>query len=60
MSRTPGLALPAKLTSVTAKQRERAEKVRAQLGVEPRSWYRITNQADSDEAEVMPPFDCIT
>lgn len=53
MSRMPGVALPAKLTSVTAKQRERAEKQRAQLGVEARSWYRITNAASPDEAEVM-------
>jgi len=53
MSRMQGVALPATLTSITAKQRERAEKMRAQLGVEARSWYRFTNAAGSDEAEVM-------
>jgi ATP-dependent protease ClpP protease subunit len=53
MSRMQGLALPAKVASLAAKQLEQGEKFRAQHGVEARSWYRITNQADSDEAEVM-------
>jgi ATP-dependent protease ClpP protease subunit len=52
MSRMPGLALPANLTSFLAKQREQADKLRAQHGIEAQSWYRITNQA-ADEAEVM-------
>jgi len=53
MSRMQGFTQPAKLSSVTAKQRERAEKTREQLGVEARTWYRITNAASPDEAEVM-------
>ncbi|UOB09074.1 Clp protease ClpP [Streptomyces sp. HP-A2021] len=52
MSRMPGLALPANLTTFLAKQREQADKLRAQHGVEPTSWYRITNSS-GDEAEVM-------
>lgn len=52
MSRMQGLALPTKAATVTAHQQEQAEKFRAQHGIEARSWYRITNQAD-DEAEVM-------
>ncbi|MFE2073718.1 head maturation protease, ClpP-related [Streptomyces misionensis] len=44
--------LPSKAATFQASQREKAEKQRAQLGVEARSWYRITNQA-GDEAEVM-------
>ncbi|CAL9351475.1 ATP-dependent Clp protease proteolytic subunit [Streptomyces sp. enrichment culture] len=51
MSRMPGLALPANLTTFLARQRAQADKLRAQHGVEPTSWYRITNSAD--EAEVM-------
>ena len=47
------ITLPGKAASLMASQRERAEKQRAQLGVEARSWYRITNQDGSDEAEVM-------
>ncbi len=47
------IQLPGKAATFQANQRERAEKQRAQLGVEARSWYRITNAADSDEAEVM-------
>jgi hypothetical protein len=35
------------------RQREQADKLRAQHGVEARSWYRITNAASPDEAEVM-------
>lgn len=46
------ITLPSKAASFMANQREQAEKQRARLGVEARSWYRITNQAD-DEAEVM-------
>ncbi|MEU1445501.1 head maturation protease, ClpP-related [Streptomyces mirabilis] len=53
MSRMPGLALPAKLTSIAAKQREQAEAFRAQHGVDARTWYRITNAVAPDEAEVM-------
>lgn len=53
MSRMPGLSLPANLTSFLAKQREQADKLRAQHGIEAQSWYRITNAASSDEAEVM-------
>jgi len=53
MSRMQGLALPAKVTSLAAKQREQADKVRAQHGIEAQSWYRITNATAPDEAEVM-------
>ena len=53
MSRMPGLTLPANLASFAARQREQADKLRAQHGIEAQSWYRITNQADGDEAEVM-------
>lgn len=45
--------LPAKLAAVTARQREHAERERQRLGIEARSWYRISNTADPDEAEVM-------
>ncbi|MFD5709488.1 head maturation protease, ClpP-related [Streptomyces pharetrae] len=45
--------LPGKAATLMASQREQAEKQRARLGVEARSWYRITNAADADEAEVM-------
>ncbi|MFE4716853.1 head maturation protease, ClpP-related [Streptomyces sp. NPDC056728] len=48
-----GLALPANFAGFVAKQREQAEKLRAEHGVEAQSWYRITNAADPDEAEVM-------
>jgi ATP-dependent protease ClpP protease subunit len=47
------IQLPGKAASFMASQREQAEKFRAQHGVEARSWYRITNAASSDEAEVM-------
>ncbi|MFD8805569.1 head maturation protease, ClpP-related [Streptomyces sp. NPDC059597] len=47
------ITLPSKAARIVASQRERAEKQRAQAGVEARSWYRITNAADPDEAEVM-------
>lgn len=53
MSRMPGLQLPANLNSFLAKQREQADKLRAQHGIEATTWYRITNAADPDEAEVM-------
>ena len=45
--------LPPKLAGVLARQREQAEKQRERLGVEARSWYRISNAASDDEAEVM-------
>ena len=55
MSRMPGVAMPANLAGFVAKQREQAAKQREALGVEARSWYRITNATgtDSDEAEIL-------
>src|SRR6059036_2863063 len=47
------ITLPGKAAAFMASQREQADKLRAQHGVEAQSWYRITNAADSDEAEVM-------
>ncbi|MFK0140712.1 head maturation protease, ClpP-related [Streptomyces murinus] len=47
------IQLPGKAATFQANQRERAEKQRAALGIEARSWYRITNAASNDEAEVM-------
>jgi ATP-dependent protease ClpP protease subunit len=47
------ITLPGKAASFMASQREQAERQRTQLGVEARSWYRITNAASEDEAEVM-------
>jgi ATP-dependent protease ClpP protease subunit len=47
------IQLPGKAASFQASQREHAEKQRQALGVEARSWYRITNAASPDEAEVM-------
>ncbi|MDN3244154.1 head maturation protease, ClpP-related [Streptomyces sp. ZSW22] len=47
------ITLPGKAATLMASQREQAEKQRARLGVEARSWYRITNAADPDEAEVL-------
>ncbi|WP_370665412.1 head maturation protease, ClpP-related [Streptomyces sp. IBSBF 2507] len=47
------ITLPGKAAGIMASQREQAEQQRARLGVEARSWYRITNAADPDEAEVM-------
>ena len=47
------IVMPGKAAEFAARQREQAEKQRAALGVEARTWYRITNQADPDEAEVM-------
>jgi ATP-dependent protease ClpP protease subunit len=53
MKGTMGIALPGKAATFMASQRDQAEKQRARLGVEARSWYRISNAADPDEAEVM-------
>jgi ATP-dependent protease ClpP protease subunit len=53
MTSMQGLALPANFASFVARQREQAEKLRAQHGVEAQSWYRITNATAPDEAEVM-------
>lgn len=47
------ITLPSKVASFAASQREQADKLRAQHGIAPQSWYRITNAASSDEAEVM-------
>lgn len=47
------ITLPGKAAAFAASQREKADKQREQLGIEARSWYRITNATDSDEAEVM-------
>jgi ATP-dependent protease ClpP protease subunit len=47
------ITLPGKALTFMASQRQRAEKQREQLGVEAQSWYRITNQASSDEAEIL-------
>src|SRR5690349_1624150 len=53
MSGMTGLALPANFASFVARQREQADRLRAQHGVEAQSWYRITNATSPDEAEVM-------
>src|SRR4051794_20769099 len=53
MKGTMGIALPGKAATFMASQRERANKQREQLGIEAQSWYRITNAASPDEAEVM-------
>ncbi|MFI0236334.1 head maturation protease, ClpP-related [Streptomyces sp. NPDC016845] len=53
MTGIPGLVLPAAAAGFVARQREQAEKLRNAHGVEAQSWYRITNAADPDEAEVM-------
>jgi len=47
------ITLPSKVASFAASQRAKADKQRQQLGIEARSWYRITNAASPDEAEVM-------
>lgn len=47
------ITLPGHVARFAASQREKADKQREQLGVEARSWYRITNAVDSNEAEVM-------
>ncbi|MFD7794330.1 head maturation protease, ClpP-related [Streptomyces sp. NPDC059759] len=53
MTRIQGLALPAAAAGFVARQREQADKLRAEHGIEAQSWYRITNAASPDEAEVM-------
>ncbi|MGW4670085.1 head maturation protease, ClpP-related [Streptomyces sp. NPDC004324] len=53
MTRIQGLALPAAAAGFVARQREQANKLRKEHGIEAQSWYRITNAADPDEAEVM-------
>ena len=53
MTRIQGLALPAAAAGFVARQREQAEKLRAEHGIEAQSWYRITNATSPDEAEVM-------
>jgi ATP-dependent protease ClpP protease subunit len=47
------IVMPGKAAAFMASQREQAEKQRARAGIEARSWYRITNAASPDEAEVM-------
>jgi ATP-dependent protease ClpP protease subunit len=47
------ITLPSTVASFAASQREKAEKLRAQHGIQEQSWYRIVNAASPDEAEVM-------
>lgn len=47
------MKLPANFASFVARQREQAAKLRDAHGIEAQAWYRITNAADPDEAEVM-------
>ncbi|MFF4834097.1 head maturation protease, ClpP-related [Streptomyces sp. NPDC001315] len=47
------IVLPGKAAAFAASQREQSDKLRALHGIEARSWYRITNAASADEAEVM-------
>ncbi|MFG2372562.1 head maturation protease, ClpP-related [Streptomyces sp. NPDC048504] len=47
------IKLPSTVASFAAKQRAKADKVRAQHGIEAQPWYRITNAADPDEAELL-------
>ncbi|MEU2730109.1 head maturation protease, ClpP-related [Streptomyces griseoviridis] len=47
------ISLPGKAAGFVARQREQAAKQRARVGVEAQSWYRITNAADPDEAELL-------
>ncbi|NUS79159.1 MAG: Clp protease ClpP [Streptomyces sp.] len=47
------IALPRKAAGFVARQREQADKLRAQHGVEAQPWYRISNAADPDEAELL-------
>ena len=47
------IVMPGKAAAFAASQREKADKLRAQHGVEAQPWYRITNATDPDEAEVM-------
>ena len=44
------IVMPGKAAAFAASQREKADKLRAQHGVAPQSWYRITNAAAADEA----------
>jgi ATP-dependent protease ClpP protease subunit len=53
MTGTMGIALPGKAATFMARQREQAEKQRERLGIEARTWYRISNATSPDEAEVM-------
>lgn len=53
MTSMQGLALPANFAGFVARQREQAEKLRAQHGIEAQSWYSIRNATAADEAEVM-------
>lgn len=47
------ITLASRIASFAASQREKADKLRAQHGIAPQPWYRITNAASQDEAEVM-------
>ncbi|MFG2269129.1 head maturation protease, ClpP-related [Streptomyces chartreusis] len=47
------IVMPGKAAAFAARQREQADKQREALGIAARSWYRITNAASDDEAEVM-------
>ncbi|MFB6937578.1 head maturation protease, ClpP-related [Streptomyces chartreusis] len=47
------ITLPGNVARFVARQREQDDHQRKELGIEARSWFRITNQADPDEAEVM-------
>lgn len=47
------ITLPGNVARFVARQREQADHQRKALGVEARAWYRITNAASDDEAEVM-------
>ncbi|BBC35281.1 hypothetical protein SGFS_065750 [Streptomyces graminofaciens] len=47
------IVMPGKAAAFAATQREKADKLRAQHGIAPQPWYRITNAASQDEAEVM-------
>lgn len=47
------ITLPTNVARFVARQREQADKQREALGIEARSWYRISNAASPDEAEVM-------
>lgn len=46
------IVMPGKAAAFAARHREKADKLRAQHGITPQPWYRITNQT-ADEAEVM-------
>lgn len=47
------IVMPGKAAAFAARQRERADKLRAQHNIEAQPWYRITNAVNPDEAEVM-------